>query len=101
MSGKERYFSLYSVLEISFTVVGPSTPVEELIHLFPATVEMARFSTSRDLVYIWETDYPGEYVTARDFQAVRIYFRTGFASNRCQVRYTCSFQVRYTCNLSS
>ena len=23
--------------------------------------------TSCDLVYTWETDYPGEYVTARDF----------------------------------
>ena len=33
---------------------------------------------SRDSVYIRETDYPGEYVTARDFQvsAARIYCRT-------------------------
>ena len=62
---------------------------------FNGTVEiMARRRVRRrDLVYILETDYPGENVTARDLQLLE-YFRTGFASNRCQVRYICSPQLQ-------
>ena len=61
---------------------------------FNETVEMARVTVSRDLVYIRETDYPGEYATARDFEvpAAQIYFQMGFVSNRCQVPNTCSSQ---------
>ena len=61
---------------------------------FNETDEMARVTVSRNLVYIQGTDYLVEYLTARDFQvpAAQIYFRTGFASNRFQVPYSCSLQ---------
>ena len=60
---------------------------------------MARVNVSRDLVYIWGTDYTGEYATARDFEvpAARIYFQMGFVSNRCQVPNTCSSQWQQQC----
>ena len=84
MSGKGRYFCVYPRLEknahsclLVYARRRAATFDTPVLHnvsknfevtTFSWTVEMARVSTSHDLVYIWGTDYLGEYVTAHGFQ---------------------------------
>ena len=80
--GKEKIFFLYPGYENAHSHLSVyahqraakfDTPVRHnasnvfQVTTFNETVKMARATVSRDLVYIQGTDYPGEYVTARDF----------------------------------